>query len=381
MQQVMNINAIRELFPMLQSYTYLNTAGCGLMPKQTAERAIKFYEDFLHTGILARDASMEHMNRVREKLAAFIGAQPQELAFAPDVATSMNNITRMFRQPVEVLLASNEFPSVALPWYAAGHNCKLVRTEEDGSVNINRIAEAITPHTKVLCISHAHFDTGYLNDIETLGKLCRERKILFLVDATQSLGAYPLDVVRQHIDIMVCSCYKWLLAGYGISLLYINENIMKEWKAPALGNNSVVFLTTSSELNLSNLRKGAGVLETGHQEFENVFRLETSFDVLTGIGFENIYPRVAKLVDHLYTRLKEKGILIHYDHLPQYRSALVMAEGDIETVNGLRRANILVSPSKGKGIRISPHFYNTNEDIDILCDELAKRKAWATAMP
>lgn len=367
----MNWLSIRAQFPAAEHYTYLNTAGCGLMSVGTAERVKGFYDDFLMNSGSEREKFIKDTERVRAQAARFINASSNELAFVPDVATAMNLVARMFRQPMNVLVPANDFPSLNLPWLAGDHNLVLIEPEENGSIDINRVADSITPHTRILCISHVHFDTGYRNDIEALGKLCTDKGLLFIVDTTQSLGAYPVDVKRMGIDILVSNCYKWITAGFGITLLYISEEVMSNWKIPALGSYSMnTPPVTSIRQNISNLKKSASVVEIGQPDYENIYRLESALDLLNKTGMENIFQRVDALSKYLYSQLQSKGITVHYDFPGQHRSALIMAEGDMNTVAMLKEKKIIVSPSRGKGIRISPHFYNTESDIDIICSEL-----------
>jgi cysteine desulfurase / selenocysteine lyase len=375
----MNWSSIRSLFPAAERYTYLNTAGCGLMSVRTAQRAKDYYDEFLvHCGN-NREKWMQDSERARALAAGLINGSPNELAFAPDVATAMNHVARMFRQTMNVLMVSNDFPSLNLPWLAADHNLVLVGPEEDGSIDINRIADSITPSIRILCISHVHFDTGYRNDIEELGKLCTEKKILFIVDTTQSLGAFPVDVKKMHIDILVSNCYKWITAGFGITILYVSEEVMSNWKIPALGSYSTMTPPVASiRQNIGNLKKGASVLEIGQPGFENIYRLESAIGLLNEAGLSNIHLRVMELARYLYTQLERQGITVHFPYRKEQRSALVMAQGDMDTVTRLKEKNIIVTPSRGKGIRISPHFYNTEKDIDILCEELSILQRGAT---
>ena len=371
----MNWPSIRALFPAAERYTYLNTAGCGLMSTRTADRAKDFYNDFLHNSGNDREKWGQDAERIRALAAGFINASANELAFVPDAATGINLISRMYTKKMDVLVTSNEFASVNLPWVAAGHNLQMLETGSSGAIGLDRIADAITEHTEMLCISHVHFDTGYRNDLEALGKLCKERNILFLADTTQSLGAYPVDVKKMHIDILVSNCYKWITAGFGITLLYISQDILERWKVPALGSYSMLSPpVTSIRQNLMNLKQSASVLEIGQPDFENIFRLESALQLLNEIGVDNIHQRVSELSDYLYSQLAENAITVHYPFEEKHRSALVMAEGDMTTVHKLKEKNIIVSPSRGKGIRISPHFYNVKEDIDILCRELKELK-------
>jgi cysteine desulfurase/selenocysteine lyase len=372
----MNIGATRRLFPLTNNYTYLNTAGCGLMSVQTVEAARNFYDEFYALAILGKDEWIPRTEYVRKVAAGFLNVEADQLAFVPDVATAANHVAHMFREPVEVLLVANEFPSVSLPWYAAGHEVKLVKPGENGEVIIEKIEEAVTGKTKILCISHVHFDTGYRNDLKPLGDLCRSKNIIFLVDSTQSLGAFPLDIKESNIDILVSNCYKWITAGFGITLMYVSKTLTDHWNIPALGCNSMdmVAMKPGGEM-MHLLRKGAPVLEVGQPEYENIFRLGSAIELLSSLGLDNIHARVSMLTDHLYSRLKENNITIHFEQPAKNRSSLVMAEGTWDTVVALKKKNIIVSPSKGKGIRISPHFYNTEEEIDLLCEELRKLKA------
>lgn len=367
----MNWSSIRTQFPAAERFTYLNTAGCGLISTRTAEKVKSFYDDFLQNSGSDREKFIHHTEHVREQAAKLINASPRELAFVPDVATAMNLVAGMFRQPMNVLTPSNDFPSLNLPWLAGDHHLVLIEPEENGSIDINRVADTITPHTRILCISHVHFDTGYRNDIEALGRLCTEKGLVFIVDTTQSLGAYPVDIKRMRVDILVSNCYKWITAGFGATLLYVSEEVMSNWKIPALGSYSMnTPPVTSIRQNINNLKRSASVVEIGQPDYENIYRLEGALELLNEIGLENIFKRVDELSEYLYSKLQEHDITVHYHFPKEQRSALIMAEGDMNTVARLKEKNIIVSPSRGKGIRISPHFYNTEKDIDILCEEL-----------
>jgi cysteine desulfurase/selenocysteine lyase len=166
------------------------------------------------------DEWLERKEKVRDQLANFIGANRGEVGFTTNTSSGMNIVAEMVQGKGAVLLMQDEFPSSSIPFLHRNIPVSFVPSEH-GKYSVEHIETYVTPQTKVLVTSYVQYCTGFRQDLELLGKWCRERDILFIVNATQAMGVFPIDVQAMNIDFLVFTGLKWTLAGYGIGGIYI----------------------------------------------------------------------------------------------------------------------------------------------------------------
>jgi selenocysteine lyase/cysteine desulfurase len=360
---------IRAKFPAANNYVYLNCAGGAPMSDMAAAEGKQFYDEMLSGGDIFWNEWLDRKENVRRKLAQFINAQPEEVAFTTNTSHGMSQVAAMFEGVGEVLTMHDEFPSTTYPFIHKGFSLKFVMPE-NGIYSHDAIEKAITPETKILVSSFIQYNTGFKQDIEALGELCRKHNLIYVVNATQGVGAFPIDMKKVRADFMVFTCLKWTLAGYGIGGMYINKKWLVDIPFPAAGWRSAENpgLMNNRELVMKN---DASATEVGCAHFPTIFALGGALDLLNSIGKENVRDHILGLNSYLEERLAGLNIPILSVSKPEYRSGITIIKVDDpkSVVEKLFQQKIFVSV-RGEGIRISFHIFNNRDDVDKLIDGL-----------
>ena len=356
--------AVRKRFPAVERYTYLNTASGGVMSAYAADAARRYYDEANTQADVLWDAWLERAEQVRAQTARFLNAEPDEIAFLPNASLGLNLAAHLLDGEGGVLTTEDEFPSDTLPWLQRGYRVRFLPTGSDGSIAPATIAEAVEPSTRHLITSFVQYRTGFRHDLAALGRLCRARGLTFLVDATQGVAAFPLDVRRQHIDVLVFSGYKWATAGYGIAVLYIRKDLLASRVLPMVGWRSAraPYALVNDHLDLAT---HTTTLELGHPLFPGIFALGGALRLFEEIGSEQMEARVLALTAYLHQRLDEHDVAILSTRDPAHCSGITMlgVEEPQCVVDAFKAQGIFVA-ARGQGIRVSLHFYNNHDDVD-----------------
>jgi cysteine desulfurase/selenocysteine lyase len=366
----MDWQTVRELFPATQTYTYLNTASAPPLSLYAAREGKRYYEEMLQHGDVAWDRWLAQVEEVREKLASLLHAQAKELAFTYSSSHGMNLVAQIPAKRGEVLASADEFPSATLPWLQQRYGVHFVASRERGIIELQDIENAVGPRTRILVASYVQYATGFRQDLFSLGQLCGERDLVFVVDATQAMGVFPINVAACGIDFLVFSGYKWALAGYGVAGLYISQRFLDTQQFPVAGWWSARDPEAVINDRLD-LKETAAELEVGCPHFAGIFALGGALDLFAEIGAERIERRVHELTDYLHARVACTGLKIASPIDRNQRSGITIIETSNaqKVVQALAERKIIVS-ARWKGIRVSLHVFNNFEDIDRLLQAL-----------
>jgi selenocysteine lyase/cysteine desulfurase len=352
MTAMIDWRALRDHFPALEGRVYLNTAGGGPMCREAADAARGYYDELYAQGDIRWNDSLARVETTRAQLARLLITSPQNVAFLGNASQGLNLVADMIDGSVAAL--SDDFPSVTLPWLARGRPVQFLGTPE--------AIEDVD--ADVLAVSFVQYKTGYRLDLGRVSALCRERNIRLVVDATQGFGVFPIDLEQTPVDALVFSAYKWATAGYGIAPLYVSRALLDERGLPAAGWRSAnePYALESTELDATTDARG---LELGHPPFAGVFALGGALTLIDSIGIDAIAARVHELTEALHARLDARGVPIDSPREREHRSGITMVRAtDPEaTAAALAEKNILVS-ARGDGLRVSLHYYNTEEEIE-----------------
>jgi len=360
----MNWNEIRALFPAAEHYTYLNTAAAPPLSLLAAREGKRYYDEMAEHGDVAWDRWLCQAEQVREKLANFIHADARSIAFTYSTSHGMNLIAGILDHCGDVLCPADEFPSCTLPWLQQRYRVHFVRSRDCGIIDLDDVQRSITEETCVLVASYVQFATGFRQDLVSLGCLCRERKLVFVVDATQGMGVFPINVVASGIDFLVFSGYKWAQAGYGVGGLYVAPRFLGSNSFPVAGWWSARDPEAVINDRLD-LKETAAALETGSPHFAGIFALGAALALFEKIGSGHIEERIHELTDYLHQRLDQQGLDIASPRDREQRSGITIVEirNAPDVVKYLAEKNIIVS-ARGKGLRVSVHIFNNFDDID-----------------
>jgi cysteine desulfurase / selenocysteine lyase len=351
---------IREDFPALSELTYLNSAATGPLPRPVTEAANRFYGELAKGGDTHWDAWRQRAEEVRAKVAAFVNAEADEIAFVPNTSTGMNIIVDLLGASGAVLSDELEFPSVTLPWIHRGIPVHVVPAIE-GVLRIESFQAGYSPRAATIAISHVQFSNGCRQDLAAFGQIKSGRNLV--VCGSQSLGAFPVDVKATDIDALATAGHKWLCAGYGAGFVYVSRRLIDAHPPRTVG-----WLSVEDPFSFDNrqvrLLPSARRFELGCPSFAPIFALGAAVEYLSKIGIERIAERVLYLNEYLTFRLQRKGLNV-LSPGGENRSAQTLCEVPDPPAAAafLREKGILVTP-KPEGVRIATHFFNSEEEVE-----------------
>lgn len=367
----MNWASYRARFPAVSKLTYLNTAGGCPISLEAAAAGKQYFDEILEGGDTHWSAWMERVEKVRQQVADFLNAEASEIAFVPTASHGMNLIAQMLGQAGQsVLSADREFPSTTLPWLNQGVEVLIGGLKDDLSVDLVAAERLIDSETSAVVASHVQYHTGYRYELSTLRQLCDMGGLRLVLDATQSVGAYSIDVRRDQIDALVFSGYKFTTAGYGIACLYIKKELLASISSAIVGWRTArePYDMIFDRLDLTNEACG---LEAGHPLFPGIFTLGAALSLISKIGMDSITERITQLSTMLQDRLRASGYSISSPLEEKHKSSitLVSVNAAKQVAQKLLERGVFVSYA-GENLRISVHFYNNEEDIDVLLHHL-----------
>jgi selenocysteine lyase/cysteine desulfurase len=360
---------IREQFPVTASSVYLNTAAAGPLARSTAQAGVSYYEQMKNDGDLHWDEWLARREEVRAKVAAFINAEPDEIGLTTNTSSGMNVIIDALDKHGEVISCDLEFPVTTIPWMHRRIPVHLVKSVA-GVVTPEDLREAMTTRTGIISLSYVQYSNGFRSDLAALGEIKGAHALV--VNASQAAGAFEIDVKRMKIDALCSTGHKWMLSGYGSGFVYLSRELQANSHPRSIGWLSVQdpYGGKNDEVHLR--RDMSARAELGCPHFAGIFALGASVDLMRSIGIKNIETRALELNGVLTDRLQEAGwrVLSPLGE-EQFRSAetLVATDNPARVVAALAANKIFVT-EKPEGIRVATNFFNNEDDVDQLIEQL-----------
>ena len=370
---IVNWDDIRKEFPVTENSTYLNSAAAGPLSRATSAAATEYYQQMMNDGDIHWDEWLERREEVRRKVAAFINAEPDEIALTTNTSSGMNVIIDALETHGEVISCDLEFPVSTLPWMNRRIPVHLVKSI-DGAVAIADIGEAMNVRTGIICVSHIQYSSGFRIDLEALGNAKGGHALV--VNAAQSAGVFEIDVKRMKIDALSATGHKWMLSGYGSGFVYLSRELLEGSKPRAIGWLSVEdpYSDRNNEVHLRH--DAAARAELGCPHFAGMFALGASVDLIASVGMKNIEERALELNRFLTGRLIESGWKVLSpiaDERMRSAETLVEVDDPVGVVAKLAEQKIIVT-KKPQGIRVATHFFNNEADVERLIERLCQNR-------
>jgi selenocysteine lyase/cysteine desulfurase len=393
----------RQHFPGTFGKVFLDAACCSLAPRP----AVEAIEKFLGLAMICPlDSSTHHhifMDEMRAAarpaIARLINAHEDEIALVEStthgLALAANAIP--LSPGDRILMPDLEYLQVAVPWLQKkkdGIEIDLVPNRR-GEVLIEDVAARITPRTRVVTVSSVQWSHGYRLDLAALSRLCHDRNLWLVVDAIQQLGAIPLDVRETPVDFLACGGHKWLNSPYGCGFLYIQREATPRLNPSLAGYLSVEspsggwgeYFQTPSILPTGDFHytpQARRYEHGGTANYPGAVGLAASLQLIEDLGPAKIAEHIYALTDRLIAGLDTLGLEVITPRARGNRSGIVTfsvgnADANVHLMNQLLAAKILVSvryTANVGGIRVSCHFYNSEEDIDALLAELNRLRPY-----
>lgn len=367
---MLDTDLYRSLFPITRRYAFCDHASVAPLNTRAVDAMHAFNERSAQLPFIEHfEEALARLLDLRTRLAKLINARSvDEIVLMPNTAAGINAaaLSLPLRAGDNVLVLDGDYPANIYPWMNLAHRGILTKVvpQRNGGLDLAMLASRIDSRTRVIALSTVLFATGFRNDLQAVGKLCQERGIHFVVDAIQSLGALPFDVQAANVDFLACGSQKWLLGPIGAGFLYARREVLDDLvPGPYVGATSVVDFVNFLDYNFT-LLPTAERFSIGSPNFAGLIGLGASVELIQEIGIERIAERVLMLAGLLIQDMEARGYRLGADTAPEHRSGIVIVEVDdpLTTSVRLKEAGIICTP-RGKGIRIAPHFYNTEEEI------------------
>lgn len=369
----------RREFPILTARTYLNSCSLGALSR----RAEAYLDDFRarwHTlGASAWYGPwLERIEELRGATARFLGADVAEMALLPSTSAALSVVAESLDYGARPRIVTTEldFPTLVYQWAVKpGVEVVVLRSDDGVTVPLERFAEAVDERTAAVATSHVFFATGAVQDVAAVGRIARSAGALSIVDGYQAAGQIPVDAHELGVDVYTAGPLKWLCGGPGLAYLYVRDALVRELR-PRITS----WFATEGQFDFDpegfRYRDDARRFELGTPALPTVHAALGGQEIVDEVGIDAIHARNRALVARLTAGLEEEGFAVRAAPDPERRSAIVMVrhEDPPGAVAFLADRGVIVDARPGH-VRVSPHFYNTLDEMDVLVGGLVAHRS------
>lgn len=376
----MVIKDLSNDFPTTDAVNYLSTASIGLVPKPVIESTKNFFIDIAKGGTLALDEEKEVgvYDNLRNEGAKLLGCEPENIAVFNSVSEALNSIAWSLELKEGKIVSTNiEFPSVTYPWLRLAEKDDIqleLISAKNWCISTEELLEGIDERTKVVFLTHVEFITGQQHDLKRIAKKAHENDALVVIDGIQAAGYIPLNMRKLGIDVYITGSYKWLSAPFGTAIAFISKNLCDTLTPAFVGWRTAKDIWNFNPVELeypSTARK----FEYSTSAYGVKVGLAESMKYLLKIGIKNIQNHNMELIELLVQELnsidgmelispEERGSIIAFTIKGKQSKAIN------EKLRHLPRP--IEVTIRQNLVRVSPHFYNTKEDILHFIDNFKK---------
>lgn len=366
----------RSEFAVTQRYVYLNNASAGPLPRSSEDRIAEFVRAQSEGAVLGTFPHDLRMAEYRDRIGSFIGASGSEIAIVVNTGAGANVIALGldWNPGDEVLLCDNEFPANSVPWLALrrrGVEVRMLPTRHE-RLTPEVLRRELSPRTRLVALSWISYADGYRHDLAKLAEVARASDVLLCVDAMQGLGAFPLDVRETDVDAVYAGAAKWMLGLHGVGFLYVRPQLLERLQLAMPGWRSVENMWDFHNYEQP-LSRHALKFEGGTPNLIGTISMVSAIDLFERSGPREIAEHVLALTDRLCAGLDRLGAEISSLRGASTSSGIVTfrlpPHDSIALGEALQKEGI-VTTYRSTGVRVSPHGYNTEEEIDGLLERL-----------
>ena len=366
-------------FPVAREQIFMAHAGVTILPR-CAARAMQEYAEQSCVRHQEFAEAFRSVNETRRIAADLIGARANEIALLGPTSLGLSLVANglPWQSGDEIVCYQDDYPANVYPWIELrrrGVQVRFLKPAQPGGITPELVERALTAQTRLVALASCHFLTGNRIDVDAIGRLLRGKKILFCLDAIQTLGAFETRV--DHVDFLSADAHKWLLGPMAAGIFYVREehhdllrpSLIGAWnvKSPQfIAQDEVVF------------EPGARRYEPGVLNMAGILGMRAAMEMLAGIGIARVSQRLLELRELLIARLSPLGLRFLPGCEGTSPSAITTAIGDsVERIfDHLAKNDVVVSLRHNRAglphLRFSPHFYNTATEIDRIAELVAQ---------
>ncbi|MEX2118402.1 MAG: aminotransferase class V-fold PLP-dependent enzyme [Pirellulales bacterium] len=364
--------SLRDQMPLADTWACFDHAAVAPISGPARDVMAAWANDLAENGAANSAAWGRRLEETRRRGASLLGADPAEIALIRNTTEGINLVAEGFpwRQGDNVVTLADEFPSNQYPWmHLEGRGVETRRVAVDGGrVSLDDVRAACDQRTRVVSISWVGYASGWRNDLDALLEIAHGAGAYLFLDAIQGLGVFELDVRRTAIDFLAADGHKWLLGPEGAGLFYLRREHLELLRPIGLGWNSVVEAHDFSHIELA-VKPSAGRYEGGTYNVAGLAALGASLELLGRYPQPAIASRVLEVTDLVCERLSRMGANVLSCREREHASGIVAFDlpgrDPIEVRKRCREQKVLLSSRAGK-LRVSPHAYTNNDDIERL---------------
>jgi cysteine desulfurase / selenocysteine lyase len=363
----------RAAFPICQNKIFMAHAAVTALPRVVADAIIQFTEQSA-ANFENFAALLKSIQEARTSAANLIGSSPDEIALIGPTSLGLSLFANGidWRHGDEVICYLDDYPANVYPWLnlrSRGVTVRLLQPAETGELTPELVRDALTAKTRLVALASANFVSGYRIDLHGIGKLLREKDVLFSVDAIQTLGAFPTTV--EYVDFLSADAHKWMLGPLSVGIVYVRKECFDLCRPTLLGSWNVKAPGFVAQEEIE-FHPTAQRYEPGAMNVMGIFGMKAAIDLLLAIGIPRVAARILTLTTRLADGLQEMGFQALGPTSGLNASGIVTVSRsgtDMEALfERLAAANIVCSSRQDRQgkqyIRFSPHFYNTEGEVD-----------------
>ncbi|HWP90574.1 MAG TPA: aminotransferase class V-fold PLP-dependent enzyme [Thermodesulfobacteriota bacterium] len=362
---------------MTKNYIYLDHAGVAPISLRVKSAVEGFLKEASEAGIFKYQDWMDRLSVVRTNCAKLVGGEAEEVAFVKNTSHGLSIIAEGldWKEGDNVIFFEREFPSNVYPWLnlrRKGVEIREIPSRGD-SILVEDIERLMDLRTRLLTMSSVQFSNGFRIDLKSVGELCADKNVLFCVDAIQSLGVVPMDVRDFKVDFLSADGHKWLLAPEGTGIFYCRKELAEKINPPLVGWKSIVNESDYDRIDFR-LKENTLRFEEGSLNVMGILALGASIELLMEVGIERIEGRVLELGDIIIREAEKRDFVVRTPRSRKGRAGIVSFSGNFDPLtlkDKLKSLDVVVNV-RGGALRVSPHFYNTEEEISRLFDSIDK---------
>ena len=371
----------RHEFPVTRERIFLAHAGDCPLPRRVAE-AISKYAQKSTTGDQEQFVYPMILSNGRKLASQLLNCQSDEIAFVGPTSLALSFIASglKLRKGENIVIYFEDYPSNVYPWTAlAEHGIEVRLLPQRGGLGVIRpldVLEQLDENTRLVALASCHFISGYRIDLQAISQLLRERRILFCLDAIQTVGAFP--TAAEEVDFLAADAHKWLLGPCGAGIMYVEKSIRERLTPPIYGWHNVRCPNYVAQEQIV-FRSGAQKYEAGTHNLLGLVGLVSALELILEVGVNNIAAELLRKRNWLVPALRAKGYDALCSDVPAESSSCIVSffrsGKDLTPLHQkLLEANVITSlrtdRSGQKYIRLSPHFYNTDSELHRALDLL-----------